>query len=135
MTWIPNEKEIASVIASDGRHRYEYFIHRVCETRAVWALYQEGWASVADEKGDTIIPFWPHQAYATAFASGGWASFEPRKIDLQEFLASWIPGMKKQGVHPAIFPVAVGGSVVVSLDDLEAHLRHELDEVHGIADE
>jgi hypothetical protein len=132
MTWVPSEREIASVLSADTRHRYEYFIHRVCEAKAVWALYQEGWASIGDEGGGQMIPFWPHQAFAAAFATGAWAGFEPRKIALDDFLQTWIPGMRQRGVEPAIFPVAAGNSAVVSLDDLDANLRHELDEVYGI---
>lgn len=131
MTWVPTPNEIASVVASDGRHRYEYFIHRVCETKAVWALYNEGWASVGQDEGETMIPFWPHEAFAKAFAIGGWAGFTPRKIELHEFLEAWIPGLRQNAIQPAIFPVATGSSVLVSLDDLEANLRHELDEVYG----
>lgn len=132
MSWVPTEKEIASVIAADGHHRYEYFIHRVCEARAVWALYNGGWASVGQDTAEPMIPLWPHEAYAQAFAIDAWAGFQPRKIELDEFMDTWIPGMRKNGMDPAIFPVPVGTSVVVSLDDLEANLRHELDEVYGI---
>ncbi len=132
MSWSLSEKEKASVLVADARHRYEYFIHRVCETRAMWALFKDGWASVADDTGEPMLPLWPHQAYASAFATGAWLGFEPRKISLDEFLRSWIPGMRKEGLVPAVFPVPTGSSVIVTLDDLEAHLRHELDEVYGV---
>ena len=132
MTWVPNEKEIADVLAADGRHRYEYFIHRVCEARAVWALYNEGWASVGQDTGETMIPVWPHQAYANAFRTGPWVDFEPRKIDLEEFITTWLPGMQKEGLQPAVFPVPAGTSVIVTAEDLDANLRHELEDVHGV---
>lgn len=132
MTWVPTQKEIDSVMAADGRHRYEYFIHRVCEAKAVWALFNDGWASVGQETGEPMIPFWPHPAYAEAFATGAWATFTPRKIELDDFLRTWIPGLREKGIEPAIFPVASGTSVIVSLDELEQHLRHELEEVYGV---
>jgi hypothetical protein len=134
MTWIPSEKEIADVSAADGRHRFEYFVHRVCETRAVWALYQDGWASVSGDEGEAMIPFWPHRAFAEAFRVGAWQGFEPRRVELGEFLQTWIPGMEKQGVLPAIFPVPTGSSVVVTLEDLDSALRRELEVVYGIED-
>jgi len=132
MPWNPSEREIASVIGADTGHRYEYWIHRVCETKAVWALYHEGWASVAGDDGQQMIPFWPHQAFANAFATGAWAGFEARKIDLHDFLETWIPGMRKQAIEPAIFPVTGGSSAIVTLDNLDANLLHELNEVYGI---
>lgn len=132
MTWTPSDREIASVLSADTRHRYEYFVHRVCETKAMWALYNEGWASVAGEDGDPLIPFWPHETYAGAFAVGDWSGFEPRRIELTDFLKTWMPGMRQRGIGAAIFPVVAGSSAIVTLDDLEANLRHELDEVYGI---
>jgi len=134
MSWVPTDKEIADVLAADAGHRYEYFVHRVCETRAVWALYQDGWASVTEDAGEPMIPFWPHAAFAAAFARGAWAGFEPRKIDLADFLETWIPGMRKQGVQPAVFPAPSSTSAVVSVEDLDRVLRHELDHVYGITE-
>lgn len=134
MSWDPSEKEVASVLAADGRHRYEYFVHRACEARAVWALYNDGWASVGQDSGEPLIPLWPHEVYATAFATGPWSGFAPRRVALEDFLRAWIPGMRKEGVQPAIFPVPAGSSVIVGLDDLDGHLREELDRVYGVDD-
>lgn len=134
MTWVPSEKEIASVLTADTAHRYEYFIHRVCEAKAAWALYNDGWASVLDDDGTSLVPLWPHQAYAQAFAVGNWAGFTPRRIALDDLLGEWIPGMRRAELRPAVFPVPSGSAALVSLDDLEAHLRHELSEVYGVDD-
>ena len=79
-----------------------------------------------------MIPVWPHQAYANAFRTGPWVDFEPRKIDLEEFITTWLPGMQKEGLQPAVFPVPAGTSVIVTAEDLDANLRHELEDVHGV---
>lgn len=118
------------MLAADGTHRYEYFIHRVCDTRRVWGLYKEGWASLGDGR-KKLLPLWPHETYAERFKGTDWSSYVPREIDLGVFLERWIPGMKADGVQPAVFPVDSGNSVVVSLSDLEANLRHELAESYG----
>lgn len=129
MTWVPKEREVAAVLAADGRKRYEYFIHRVSDTRKVWGLFQDGWASLGD--GDEkLIPFWPHSVFAARFAVGEWSGYSPREIDLEEFLTRWIPGMELEGIQPAVFPNAAGSAVVVSLADLEANLRYELGEAY-----
>lgn len=130
MPWIPKEKEIDALLAADAKRRYEYFIHRVCDTRKVWGLYSDGWASLGDG-AEKLIPFWPHQAYALRFQVGDWSTFEPREIELDDFLDHWIAGMRKNGVAPAIFPVGSGKAVVVTLDDLEANLRFQLAEAYG----
>lgn len=130
MTWVPKEKEIAAVLAADGRRRYEYFIHRVCDTRKVWGLYDEGWASLGDST-EKLLPFWPHAVFAQRFALGEWKAYTPRAIELDAFLATWIPGLEIEGVQPAIFPNQEGRAVILSLADLEADLRRELADSHG----
>lgn len=130
MSWTLKDKELEAVLAADAQHRYEYFVHRVCETRNVWALYQEGWASLGD--GDEkLIPFWPHEKYAARFAIGDWESYAPKAIELEAFIGRWLPGMESEGIRPAIFPNLQGAAVVVSYADLDASLRHELAVVHG----
>lgn len=127
MAWIPKEKEVEAMLTAEGRRRYEYFIHRVCDTRKVWGLYDDGWASLS-EKEKRLIPLWPHETYAERFKNADWSSYTPKEIELGIFLEQWIPGMKAEGVDPAVFPVGTGSSVLVSLTDLEANLRHELAE-------
>ncbi|MCX6952723.1 MAG: DUF2750 domain-containing protein, partial [Verrucomicrobia bacterium] len=111
--------------AADGKRRYTYFVGRVCETRKVWSLYQDGWASfgVGDQQ---LLPLWPHRAYAEPFRHGNWATYEPAEIDLDEFLAEWIPRLQHSGLAPAVFPTPAGHAVVVTPDDLAATLRQEL---------
>lgn len=130
MAWIP--KEIEALLAADGKRRYEYFIHRVCATRKVWGLYADGWASLGDDdEKQKLILFWPHEVFATRFRTEAWQAYVPKAIELDAFLTRWIPGMKLEGVGPAIFPVGSGSAVLVTLEDLDANLRHELSEVHG----
>jgi hypothetical protein len=130
MTWIPKDKEIEALLSADGKRRYEYFIHRVCDTRKVWGLFDDGWASLGDGE-KKLIPLWPHQVFAERFKAADWSSYTPREIDLDVFLERWIPGMRAEGVEPAIFPNASGSALIVSLFDLEDNLRHELSESYG----
>jgi len=125
MAWVPKEKEIDAMLSADVKHRYEYFIHRVCDTQEIWGLYNNGWACLGDGE-KKFIPFFPHSAYAEHFRKNGWDTYQPKCIDIEEFIAHWIPKMKNDGIEPAIFPVGSGNSVVVNLADLEANLQHEL---------
>lgn len=121
------------MLSADGKHRYEYFIHRVCDTRKIWGLYHDGWATLGSNE-KKLLPFWPHQAYADRFKKDGWSSYLAKEIDLTEFLERWIPDMRSGCTEVAIFPVGSGSSVVVSLDDLEANIRHELFTSYGEED-
>jgi len=123
---LPEEKEVETLLGADAKRRYAYFIERVCETRKVWGLYDdEGWATLC-EGASTFIPLWPHPTYAERFKTGAWRAYQVKEIELSTFLERWIPGMKRDGIGPAIFPVSEGSLATISLDDLEANLRCEL---------
>jgi hypothetical protein len=125
MAWILTEKEIEETLCADAAKRYEHFVLRVCETGKIWSLYKEGWATLVD--GDkTLMPFWPHQTYAERFRTGDWLSYQAEAIDLSAFLERWIPGMQREGLEPAVFPVAGGTLATTCLDDLATNLRAAL---------
>lgn len=126
MPWCPKDPEITAMLSADGKRRYEYFIHRVADTQQVWGLHADGWASLGDDEGKKLFPLWPHEKYAERFKKEGFADYEPRSIDIDLFIDEWLPKMKETGVMLAVFPVASGKAVVVSCDDLQANLRHEL---------
>ena len=125
MPWLPKDPEIAAMLVADDKRRYEYFVHRVCDTEQVWGLHDGGWASLGDSEEKKLFPLWPHEKYAELFKKNGWERYTPKAIDLDLFVEEWLPKMKESGVSPAIFPVSSGASVVVSCDDLQANLRHE----------
>lgn len=130
MTWVLTEKEIMGVLAADPRRRYEYFVHRACDTKRVWTLHADDWARFTDG-GQLLIPLWPHERFAAMFCIGEWAGYIPKAIELHEFLEKWPQTMKRDGLEPAILPGASGRAVIVSIDELVAHLRHELAEYYG----
>jgi hypothetical protein len=130
MAWVLDEKEIERMLAEDGACRYEYFVRRVCETGEVWGLYRDGWATLCEGERRHLM-FWPHEAYAARFRQGEWQAYEPRPIALDAFLERWLPGMKKEAIEPAVFPVAAGSTAVICVGDLEENLRHVLEEGHG----
>ncbi len=126
MPWVPKDSEIEAMIGADGRRRYEYFIHRVGDTRRVWSLHADGWAALGDDEGKKLFPLWPHRKYAERFKKEEWEGYTPQAIDLDPFIDEWLPKMKESGVSPAVFPVSSGASVVVTCEELQANLRDEL---------
>jgi hypothetical protein len=107
-----------------GAKRYEYFVKKVTDWEVVWGLFSEGWATAADSE-DTVLPFWPGFEFAALCAEGAWTGYAPKEIQLYDFLETWLPGMGKDGLKVAVFPVAAGQGVVVTPARLQQDLAEE----------
>lgn len=122
-----DEKEFEAVSKLSGSKRYEYFIKKVVDNEKVWGLYNEGWAMVADDSGNEMIPFWPKKEFAEAYCSNEWSDYNAEEIDLDEFMDEWLVGMKKDGLLAAIFCVEGDNGVAVTPDTLKNDLNDELE--------
>lgn len=107
-----------------ARERYGYCVRKVADTRQVWGLHDEGWAT-AQVDGKVAIAFWPEAAFAQACASGDWADYQPRAIALDDLLGKWLPGMASNGQLACVFPVPQGSASIAAPADLLMDLQHE----------
>jgi hypothetical protein len=121
-----NQHEFEVVIRQPANIRYEYFIKKVVDYEEIWGLYNEGWASAQDDKGNVLIPLYPNEQFAEAFAKYEWEGCRPKKIELEYFLEKWLPGMKSDGVKPSIFPTDTD-SAVMDVDTLREDIEEELE--------
>lgn len=121
-----NKIEFEAVINLQAKKRYEYFIKKVVDSEEIWALYDDGWATTTDNAGRILIPFWPKKEFAKVCAIDSWENYKPEKIDLEEFINDWLPGMKKDGHIPSIF-WNHKDSVVLEIDTLLNDLNSEFE--------
>jgi hypothetical protein len=123
-----NRNKANNIMSSSAEERYNYFIRKVADFQEVWGLYNEGWAMLADNKEQTIIPFWPEEAFAKLCVGGAWENYEPKKIELNIFLEKWLPGMRNDGKFVGIFYNTDGKGIVVQPDKLLENIQEELDQ-------
>jgi hypothetical protein len=127
MIWIPKDKEIETVLASDGRKRYRYCVEKVVIQQQVWSLRQGGgWVLAGDDDGHELVPIWPHEKFALRSATGIWAGCLPEAIELDAWLEHWIPGLEKDGRLIAVFPSPADKGVAVAPKRFETDLRKVL---------
>jgi hypothetical protein len=126
MMWDLSDKEMAAVMRRDATERYKHLIKRVADHELVWGLWSEGWALMGDDSGREVVPIWPHAPYAAACAKDDWSGYEPRQIDLSEWMERWLPGMKRDRRLVAVFPIRQGKTATVEPDDLLRDLEEEL---------
>ncbi|MBK8213047.1 MAG: DUF2750 domain-containing protein [Myxococcales bacterium] len=119
----PDEKLAPS--GMEAPERYDHFIRTICEKKAVWGLYDEGWAAGKVE-GIDVIPVWPERELAAACATGDWATLSPREIALDDFVSKWIPGATADSTRFAVFPTATEKAAVVDNAELLADIEAEL---------
>ena len=117
-----HDKEFAALTGMSAPDRYSVFIDRVADWEEVWSLRSEnGWCLMADDSGVEMIPVWPHERFATTFASNN-SQEQAASIALHDWLDKWLPGMLKDGRQIAVFPVPSGHGIVVSPARLMADL-------------
>ena len=108
------------------KDRYNYFVRKTASFEEVWGLYDEGWAVITDEQGRRSFPFFAKREQAQARCVGRFEGYEPRRIGMAEFLGTWLPGMKRDGVLCGVFPDEEWRSVDVLPDRLRLDLEEEL---------
>ena len=128
MSWTPNDREIESVLRLPASERYKYFVKKAADTEHVWSLRKDvGWVTSADDTGRISVPVWPHAKFAAACANEDWAECEPQSIELDAWLARWLPGMHRDGRLAAVFPTPTNQAVNVAPDRLKRDLEAELE--------
>jgi hypothetical protein len=118
-------KKVENVLAMDSDDRFSYFVRKVADSQKAWGLFNEGWATAADDDGRQAIPFWPEAEFAASCATGEWSSFRPKDIDLGVLLERWLPGMSKDGSRVAVFPTPANRGVLTEPEDLCDALKKE----------
>lgn len=121
-----NPKQIEAIFALPDIKRFEHFIKIIVDWEEVWGLYQEEWALAAADEGTPVFPLWPAKEYAQVCAVNEWAGYEPRSIDLVEFMEVLLPKLKLDGVLPGVLFTPAGKGVTPSVDDLRLAVEAEL---------
>jgi Protein of unknown function (DUF2750) len=104
MAWEVNNKESEAVLALPGSARYGYFVKRAASHRQLWGLRGDGgWVVAEDDDGNQHFPFWPHQRFAEACATGPWEGEKPVTIDVDEWVMGWLLDLEKDGTGVAVF--------------------------------
>ncbi|MFC3801922.1 DUF2750 domain-containing protein [Cohnella sp. GCM10012308] len=121
-----NQKEFDAVIKLPANIRYEYFIKKAADFEEVWGLYDEGWATTSNDRGELMIPFWPEKEFAEHCAFEDWSNYKACQIPLDEFMNDWLPVMEEDQHLPSIFWNRKDSAVLkvdVLLNDLKLELE------------
>jgi Protein of unknown function (DUF2750) len=127
MTWDVNDQEFESVLSLPAPRRYEYLIKRSAGHGELWGLHRDGgWVMAEDDDGTMHFPIWPHRRFAEACAAGPWEDAAPRRIDIDEWVAGWLPDLISDRFRIAVFQTPQDQGVGVSPQRFKHDLEEEL---------
>lgn len=88
-----SDRKFDALLALAGPEQYAHPIKRVADTEALWSLVTAtGWVLASDGTRE-VVRIWPHPRYAAARATSTWTGAEPSPIRLNDWLATWLPGI------------------------------------------
>jgi hypothetical protein len=126
-----SDGEFRGVTALSGQDRYWHFLRRVADFEEIWSLRcSDGWVTMGDDLGHKYIPVWPHKRYAESFIRDGWSEAEAAMIELYAWMTRWLPGLARDGLRVAVFPVEgqKQQGVIIAPRDLQRDLEAELEQ-------
>lgn len=109
-----------------ARERAELLVERVLETNTIWGLMgAEGWVMV-DGETQTCLPVWPDEASVALWQRKDLPDSTPQPIAVDEFTATWLPGLKKNQIGLVLFPAGtLREGIVTSADELLSQLTDD----------
>lgn len=92
-------------LSQDIEHNYQLFLNMSVDSGLVWALVTsddddaEFAMCESEEQPDkAVLIVFSNQEYAREVCTEDWSVYQPRAIDLDDFIDNWLPGMQKDGL-------------------------------------
>jgi hypothetical protein len=121
-----HEEKFKSLTEQVASIRYEYFLKRVADTTIVWGLYNEGWGLVEDEDHNQAVAVWPDIEFALACASDLWSDYNPKEIEVHEFVDDFLPGLASDGLKTAVFMTLSDRGIIAEPLQLKQEIQDQL---------
>jgi len=126
MSYKITKQEQDNVLKLDPKKRYNHFIAKVADWEELWSLKNdEGFVGMGDDSDNNGIPFWPHPDYARLFITNDWSDCKLEKIDLNDFMEKWLPGMENDKLIVIVFPSPNLKGITVKPFELLSDLKEE----------
>ena len=121
-----SQTQMEAVLALPGVKRFRHFIKVIADREEVWGLYKDGWTLAAADNGTVALVLWPAKEYAEVCATNEWKGYEPRSIDLSDFMNVLLPKLKTDKVLPGVFFTPSNKGMTPSVEELRSALEAEL---------
>lgn len=112
------ETDISRLLGLSKEEKYRYVLEQLVTRQEVWIVYDEdGMVLFESDRGEVVIPVWPHQEIAQLFCVDEYADCKPGTVKLDDFLKNEMKEAEEQGFLISLMPVP--GTLAVLADPTE----------------
>lgn len=110
--------------------RLKYLLKQMVEQQAVWILTDEHGAVMLTTEDEDCIPVWPHEEFASQWATGEWNGFEAKSISLKDWQTKWTYGLEDDELAVVVFPLPDEDGILMDPAELHYELEEQQRKVH-----
>lgn len=112
------ETDISRLLGLSKEDKYRYVVEQLVTNKEVWIVFDDdGMVLFESDRGEVVIPVWPHQEIAQLFCVGEYADCQPGTVKLDDFLNNEMKEAEEQGFLISLMPVP--GTLAVLADPTE----------------
>lgn len=107
----------ASYLSAD--ERLDLLMLYAKKAKSVWMLCGENGFVMLEQEDILSLPLWPHRDFANQWMESQEMTAEPKEVELDEFINTWLPGLQANSTYLTVFPLEVDNeNLVLSGDEL-----------------
>ncbi|NLQ16170.1 DUF2750 domain-containing protein [Marinomonas sp. M1K-6] len=103
--------------------RDDLMLKHLKKGESIWTLADTEGCLIIDLGSDKVLPIWPSEALATAWAEKDYPEFTSLEIHAADWAEKWLPGMQNDGFSVGVAPNLAGECIVSSAEEHAADLQ------------
>lgn len=114
------EAEVSAVVQLSKEEKYDYLLRQMIAQKEVWIIFDEdGMVLFESDKGEIVIPVWPHQEVAQLFCVGEYVDCQPGTVTLADFRKNELTEAVEQQFLVSVMPVPGMPALLVAPGEME----------------
>lgn len=118
-----SKEQLESVSKMRPDERFNYCIKEIAKHRQVWILTDEHGCVMLNTEDEDCVPVWPHEEFATQWATGEWEHCKAEPISTAKWFSRWTYGLADDELSVVVFPNDNEEGVVLYPDEFEFELK------------
>ena len=121
-----NDTVLNQALGLSSEERQELVISYAEKANEIWVVQGAEGFIMLEDKDSVRLPLFPHHDLASRFVDENGITGKCVSIPLDEFTATWLPGLETNGVELVMFPTKSDAeNLVMTANDLAAEFKGE----------